>query len=664
MAFKSIIDIDVNDDKFKAFKESFDKLQSGMESFSKTASDIPDSMKGFEKHINNAQKAVSRLGHDKSMEKLKALMGGTAAEASKIPHALQRIPHAAKQGESAMKGMASAAGKVAHGLKSVVSFGLKLGGIGIAMAGISAGIGLFGLADLSRNAMNRAISARAAGMTPGQLAGFKVGYAGVFQNPGSVVQSVASASQSAEGKWALQSILGSSESQKNNFQKSMDVILSAKRIMSRYKNTGVALSIAKQRGFEALGLNQSDLLAIMNTPTADILRAQSVAIKAAPKLNFANKTAQAWAVLSVQLQEAGVQIQTSLINGLEKLAPAFHILSRNIADAIQNLLQSKGFKSVILDASAAVRKFADWIKSPAFNTALHHFATDLGKVGKFLSSPEFIGDLHKFGNAMMDVTQAILWVAKKLDWITKGKNAPLKETAAAAGAGALLFPGAASTAIGAGLRYSPFLAGVGSMLYSQSLNKGESAALQSAQRRAAVMAYMQSLGLHKAGAAAFAANFHVESGINPAAVGDNGRAYGIAQWHPGRQALFQKVMGRSIRGSTVEQQMQFSLWEFQHKYPDAWKAFKAAKTPAEKAAIMSQYYEAPADVQGNIRKRGALAQEYYNDPNVSVASRNLRQVLVSAFKEGFANAKINVTIHHEGPSPASRTAISAHAAAR
>ncbi len=53
----------------------------------------------------------------------------------------------------------------------------------------------------------------------------------------------------------------------------------------------------------------------------------------------------------------------------------------------------------------------------------------------------------------------------------------------------------------------------------------------------------------------------IESGLNPAAVGDGGKAYGIAQWHPDRQANFARWAGKDIHGSSVEEQVAFMNYE-------------------------------------------------------------------------------------------------------
>ncbi|MGC9237720.1 MAG: phage tail tip lysozyme [Thiomonas sp.] len=224
------------------------------------------------------------------------------------------------------------------------------------------------------------------------------------------------------------------------------------------------------------------------------------------------------------------------------------------------------------------------------------------------------------------------WGGALTDWIAdiSGLAGPLAGAAMymreVGGAASGLVPSFAALRVALASLAAP-VTGIVAMLHSQSLNKGEAKALKGSEARATVMGTLMGMGLSKADAAAFAGNFKVESNFNPAAVGDNGQAYGIAQWHPDRQALFQKVMGRPIRGSTVQQQLQFAVWEFKHQYAGAWAKFQAAKTPYEKAAIMTKFYEAPANLQANIMKRGSLAEEYYRDPTVHLLGHAAHHIL-------------------------------------
>lgn len=125
---------------------------------------------------------------------------------------------------------------------------------------------------------------------------------------------------------------------------------------------------------------------------------------------------------------------------------------------------------------------------------------------------------------------------------------------------------------------------------------------------AAAIAYFQSQGWTREQAVGLAANIKRESAFDPTAVGDNGRAYGLAQWHPDRQAEFQKRFGKSIKGSTLQEQLAFMHYELtEGNEKGAGAKLRQAQTAADAAGIVSRYYERPADAAGEAAKRGQLA---------------------------------------------------------
>jgi hypothetical protein len=122
------------------------------------------------------------------------------------------------------------------------------------------------------------------------------------------------------------------------------------------------------------------------------------------------------------------------------------------------------------------------------------------------------------------------------------------------------------------------------------------------------MAYFQAQGWSREQAAGLAANIKRESAFNAGAVGDNGKAYGIAQWHPDRQAEFQKKFGKPIQGSTLEEQMAFMHYELtQGNERAAGAKLRGTSSAAEAAAAVSMHYERPADRAGEAAKRGQMA---------------------------------------------------------
>jgi Phage tail lysozyme len=111
--------------------------------------------------------------------------------------------------------------------------------------------------------------------------------------------------------------------------------------------------------------------------------------------------------------------------------------------------------------------------------------------------------------------------------------------------------------------------------------------------------------------AGIVANLVAESALRPDAVGDGGQAYGIAQWHPPRQAGFEALLGKPIQGSSFEDQLYWVHAELQSTEKAAGTALAGCSTPAEAGACVSRRYERPADREGEAAKRAALAETIF-----------------------------------------------------
>ena len=119
---------------------------------------------------------------------------------------------------------------------------------------------------------------------------------------------------------------------------------------------------------------------------------------------------------------------------------------------------------------------------------------------------------------------------------------------------------------------------------------------------------LKSFGWSDDQAAAIVGNFEGESGLNPAAVGDGGQAYGIAQWHADRQAIFQQRYGRSIRGSSLAQQLNFANYELRYgNETAAGKRLMATGNVNDATYAVMRGYERPAN-DSSYSKRLAAAQ--------------------------------------------------------
>jgi len=128
------------------------------------------------------------------------------------------------------------------------------------------------------------------------------------------------------------------------------------------------------------------------------------------------------------------------------------------------------------------------------------------------------------------------------------------------------------------------------------------------ERRA--MDFFVNQGWSREQAAGIVANLLTESQLAPDAVGDGGQARGIAQWHPDRQAAFQRFTGQPIRGSTLDQQLQFVQQELTAGGEvAAGRRLRGAASANDAGATVSQFYERPADRDGEARRRGQRAEQ-------------------------------------------------------
>jgi hypothetical protein len=111
----------------------------------------------------------------------------------------------------------------------------------------------------------------------------------------------------------------------------------------------------------------------------------------------------------------------------------------------------------------------------------------------------------------------------------------------------------------------------------------------------AVDYFRNALNLSVEQASGIVGNLMGESNMDPNAVGDGGQAYGIAQWHPDRQANFAKLFNKSIVGSSLEEQMQFVAWELQNTEKRAFNHLLGTGTIAEATRSFMKMFERPAD---------------------------------------------------------------------
>ena len=86
-------------------------------------------------------------------------------------------------------------------------------------------------------------------------------------------------------------------------------------------------------------------------------------------------------------------------------------------------------------------------------------------------------------------------------------------------------------------------------------------------------------------------NIKRESGFNPNAIGDAGKAFGLAQWHPDRQAKAKSLYGNNWK--SFENQLKFIDWELKNTEKVAGDKLKKTKGVWQAGQVVSDFYERP-----------------------------------------------------------------------
>lgn len=223
---------------------------------------------------------------------------------------------------------------------------------------------------------------------------------------------------------------------------------------------------------------------------------------------------------------------------------------------------------------------------------------------------KFIGDGFAYSaKSLMDMSSSFTKSAGEALAAFKKKIA---DTASSVGNAVSSGASAVGSAVSSGASYvGGAISSGASAIYSGAVSAVKMAGDGLSRAKDAV-AYLTKKGWSKAAALGIVANLFQESKLNTQIVGDSGRAIGIAQWHPDRQNEIRQKFGKHPAQMNLNEQLDAVDWELrsgkQFKSTHL-QALQGAKDPGTAAALVSEFYERPADKQGEKQKRAGIANK-------------------------------------------------------
>ncbi|ELB3810859.1 hypothetical protein RHE77_000580 [Salmonella enterica] len=384
MAAKSIVEIDVQDEKFQSFLEKFNEYQ-------KALGELPEQWRGAVHGLGEAAKETERV-RDGTEGITKAFTDGVAALAS-VNDGLDRLngnlekatktqtEFNKKSGgtrnflNKASKDAKSLAGHIKDATTSLLSWGTVLG----LFSGLAGAGGLWGLNHLAGNASAQRFTAMGLGTTAGGLNSTAVDFQKALGNPVGTLGAICDAQLDLSKRWQFRA-MGVDNPDRDPAELLPEMIKAARDIFVRNGST--------QQGAEAYGLTNyftlDDLNRFKKMSDEEIDAMAKQAQQDTRRLQLTDQQLRQWQDFNIQLDRSKVSIGNTFIRGLAPLAPELGKLSDAFSGAIETVLKSPELGKWIDGLSDGIRRFGNYLASPEFQKDVEAFISGVERLGRVI----------------------------------------------------------------------------------------------------------------------------------------------------------------------------------------------------------------------------------------------------------------------------------------
>jgi len=368
MATKSVIDIEVNDEKFKEFSKLFEKYQ-------KSLTKMPGQWGNINKSVSSLQGNFDRIQHS---------LDTIASRLDKNYVALKNTNDVAQKTARNFDGISKSAKSVASSVAGTTFNLLKWGAATAAFGLLGAAGGLFGIGSLAGSASNLRRQGQELGVTPGQLKAARLNF-GRYGDVNGLLQGISGAQTDLSKQWAF----GASGLNPN--QNAAQLLPQILRKAAEVYKSGSAATAGQRlevSGLTQLGVTVQQARQYASLTKEEIALAEKRYAEDSKALELNDKLLRRWQDLDVQLGRAREKIENTFLTGLEKLTPSLTKLSDAFSTAVSNLLKSP--------------KIGDFLE--AVGKKLENFAN-------YLTTDEFKDDVNDFLQATKDIANALVELA-------------------------------------------------------------------------------------------------------------------------------------------------------------------------------------------------------------------------------------------------------------
>lgn len=401
MVAKSIVDIDVNDDKFVAFMERFREYQSALddlpEAWRVAAVGIGESSKQTEKAKGEAKELGAEF--NAVAEAILTINSGIDRLNTNLEDSKKKQDEFNKSTRSA-KGFLSDATKDAKSLaghiKEATASLLSWGGIVGIFTGVLGVGGLFGINRLAATTGAQRFTSLGIGTSIGALDSTAINYQKALGNPAGTLGAIRDNQMDLSKRWTFQA-MGINNPDQDPAKLLPQMIRNARDI---FVQNGSTLQGAQAHGLTNF-FTLDDLNRFKNMSDEEITAMEKRAQQDARMLQITDQQARQWQDFNVQLDYSSQSIRNTFVRGLGPLTPQLSKLSDALSGAIDTVLKSPELGKWIDALAGGIERFGNYLASPTFKSDVESFMSGVERLGRVIM--KVLGWLDGGSSAMDDI---------------------------------------------------------------------------------------------------------------------------------------------------------------------------------------------------------------------------------------------------------------------
>lgn len=364
MAIRSVVDIDINDGRFKEFSSAFEKYQALL---AKTPGAWANMDKGMKSGFSTLSSAL--------LAQLDIINKTNKAE--------QDLTNTSNKTAAAWRDVSKSTKSVLTNIKDTTISLFKWASIGSIFTGLLGAGSLFGLSELAAGVGATRRQTLGIGTTFGEKKAFDVNYGRIVDSD-SYLSNVNASLHDVTKRSALYSagLSDSDISGKDTAQVGLALIPKLKELADK-ANPALLGQVLQARQLDKF-ISLEDFERLRNTSKSELGGYAATYGRDVKTLGQDEKTQRAWQDFSVQLSRAGGQIENIFVTKLTALVGPLDKFSDSIVKSISSFVDSPAFDKWIKSFADGIESAAKYIGSDKFQNDMRTFATDVGLVADAL----------------------------------------------------------------------------------------------------------------------------------------------------------------------------------------------------------------------------------------------------------------------------------------